>query len=173
MNQQEKDLKFFPGTENYILNNEISELTSNDPNKISRSGIWTAIENLRAQSKAIKNGWPVKEATIMGLVAEAKYNAEQSLDFNRRDLKTKKEELENLKSQKIKPEEIELHNQKIKEQEAKYKELEDSCKIYEKAANESDTIYKKYTDMRKPDYFFRRDALREVNEYVEKYNKKP
>ena len=43
----------------------------------------------------------------MGLVAEAKYNAEQSLDFNRRDLKTKKEELENLKSQKIKPEEIE------------------------------------------------------------------
>ena len=62
-----------------VLNNALLEYTSSNPKKIVRNSVATAMENFRAQSKAIKAGWLITEARIMGILAESVAEAKAAI----------------------------------------------------------------------------------------------
>ena len=173
----EKDLTSYkdPVTKEEItlLNNSLWENTSANPNKISRNGVAIAMENFRAQSKAIKAGWPLNEARIMGILAEAAAEAENSIKACRLDIK---EDERHIRENEAAIKAASAENKDAKQEEAKLKrnqqDLEDHKKKLqnaEQAMTLSKKLYEKYEKIKNPDFYQRQEALKDLQDLLAMY----
>ena len=160
------------------LNNPLGDITSSDPNKANRDAIEVAVANLKGQSKALKNGWPLAEFKVLGYISEAKADTENKLKAATLAIKESKEQL------RILDEDIEKYRKENNEEEVEEclglkKNMEKTTAKYEQmlkdvtAANKDiNVIYNKYYDVKKPDYITRREALKEAEAFNNKYKDK-
>ena len=186
----QKDLEFYkdPDTKKEIkvLNNALWEYTSSNPKKTVRNSVATAMENFRAQSKAIKAGWTITEARIMGILAESIEEAKEAIKTHKLELSnsySKGKELEaelekeRGKAKDIKDtEEASRKAKEIRELEVRIKSNQQSPKEYEikihnaeQAMRDAEEIYRKYEKLSNPDYFQRQEALKDLQALFDKY----
>ncbi len=144
LTNEQKELNSFPGEHMKIFDNRLSEITSADPGFNNRNMMYSKVANLKGQAKAIRNGWSVEDARILGHIYYLKAYIEESIKDNRIDLNTAKnqEEKENAR--------------------LKLSQLEEAQK-------EIAPIFDKYDNAVKPGFFVKRDALNTIKAFHEKY----
>ncbi|MBO4863308.1 MAG: hypothetical protein J5517_02980 [Eubacterium sp.] len=176
IDQREKDLKYFDGTNLTIMNNEVSETTSADPNKISRNATPVAIANLRAQSKAIKNGWTVTEARLMGVLGSAVADAENTIKNENINLKNTKGKIKQVERDIEEALKAGKDATSLKNDAENYKndikKYETNLTNAKNALKDSKELYEKYENIKNPDFAMRRDALKDTKALLDKYKGK-
>ena len=78
------------------LNNPLSDITSSDPNRANRDANEVTIANLKGQSQALKNGWPLAEFKLLGYISEAKANTENRMKAVTLTIKETKESIKSI-----------------------------------------------------------------------------
>ena len=180
LSEREKDLEYMndpvSNQEIKVLNNALNDITSANPDKICRNNMPAAMANLRAQSKAIKAGWDINDARIMGLLAEAEAEATEGIKNIKLSLKRGRERIAELE-QKI--EESVKKNQDPAEEEKKLESEKKDLKYYEEkqrkaeqARKDARELYKKYENIQDPTFFQKQDALKDFQELLKKYREK-
>ena len=177
LTEEEKDLQYYidpiSKKEIKLLNNDLFELTSSHPNKPARNTIPVAIENFKAQSKAIKAGWPIDEARIMGILAEAAADAANTVNNQEINIKRNKQRIKELEK---KIEDAARNNQdtsedktQLEEEQVLLKSEEDKLRKAKQAQKDSEDLYEKHGQIKNPTYWQRQDALKDTQQLLEKY----
>ena len=180
LTEQAKDLESIEGPvsnkEIKVLNNALFETTDAHPDKVSRNSISAAMENLRAQSKAIKAGWSIDEARIMGLLAEAKAEAAEGIKNYKLTVKRDREriaELEKKIEESGKLDQDPAEDRKKLENEQKHlQSYEIKLSKAEQALKDSGELYGKYEKIKNPTFYQKRYALNDMQRLLEKYREK-
>ena len=157
------------------LNNPLGNITSTDPKVDNRDAIPVAVANMKGQSQAIKNGWTLADFKLLGYISEAKADVENSkkgavinvenakitLDKINKEIEVYKNAnneamvQDRLRAKKLQQETPENYEQMLKDSDAAYKDI--------------NAIYDKYYNVKNHDYITRREALKEAEEYNNKY----
>ena len=160
------------------LNNPLSDYTSSNPKKYNRDAIPVAVANMKGQSQAIKNGWPLAEYKLLGYISEAKEDIENTLKTSTISIKDSKGTINRL-DKEIERFRKENNEEKLKESIASKKALEESLARYEQVLKDAEAakkdinaIYDKYYDVKNPDIVTRREALKEAEVFNNKYKDK-
>ena len=160
------------------LNNPLGDITSSDPNKANRDANEVAVANLKGQSQALKNGWPLAEFKLLGYISEAKANTENRMKAVTLTIKETKESIKSI-DENIERYRKENNEEELQEELSSKKNLEKLIAEYEQklkdvtAANKDiNVIYDKYFDLKNPDFLTRREALKDAEEFNNKYKDK-
>lgn len=168
-----------------VLNNDLSDITDGIPKKVvNRNSPVATHANLRGQAQAARNGWKADELGVLGFIEETYVNTEHMIDQYRKQyddavkaLPKAEERYNRLKN--TDPASINNYADELRDAETQYNarknerdKASERINDREPALKDIKVIRDKYFKMKNPNYFEKKEVVREVKAFFEKYKDK-